>query len=178
MELRTASSPRDVKTYDTARLREEFLIQNLFVADEVKMVYSHIDRIITGAAVPVTKALSIDAGDELRAEYFLQRREMGIINIGGEGTVTVDGTVYTLRPRDGIYIGRGCKDIVLKSTNADAPAHFYFNSCPPTRNTPPCTSAPRIASAWSWAPWRPPTTAPSASTSCPARWRAASWSWV
>ena len=74
MELRTASSPRDVKTYDTARLREEFLIQNLFVADEVKMVYSHIDRIITGAAVPVTKALSIDAGDELRAEYFLQRR--------------------------------------------------------------------------------------------------------
>lgn len=130
MELRTASSPRDVKSYDTARLREEFLIQNLFVADEVKMVYSHIDRIITGAAVPVTKTLRIDAGEELRAEYFLQRREMGIINIGGQGKVTVDGTSYTLRPRDGIYIGRGCKDIVLESVNAETPAHFYFNSCP------------------------------------------------
>ena len=136
MELRTASSPRDVKTYDTARLREEFLIQNLFVADEVKMVYSHIDRIITGAAVPVTKALTIDAGDELRAEYFLQRREMGIINIGGAGKVTVDGTVYTLRPRDGIYIGRGSKDIVLESANPDQPAHFYFNSCPAHKEYP------------------------------------------
>ena len=72
MELRTASSPRDVKTYDTARLREEFLIQNLFLPDQVKMVYSHIDRIITGAAVPVSKALTLDAGNELRAEYFLQ----------------------------------------------------------------------------------------------------------
>ena len=88
MELRTASSPRDVKTYDTARLREEFLIQDLFRPDEVKMVYSHIDRIITGAAMPVNKALTLAAGEELRAEYFLQRREMGIINIGGEGKVT------------------------------------------------------------------------------------------
>ena len=130
MELRTASSPRDVKTYDTARLREEFLIQNLFMPDQVKMVYSHIDRIITGAAVPVSKALTLDAGDELRAEYFLQRREMGIINIGGEGRVTVDGTTYTLRPRDGIYIGRGCRDISLESSDSACPAKFYFNSCP------------------------------------------------
>lgn len=136
MELRTASSPRDVKTYDTARLREEFLIQNLFVADEVKMVYSHIDRIITGAATPVTKALTLAAGDELRAEYFLQRREMGIINIGGEGKVTVDGTSYTLRPRDGIYIGRGSRDIRLESTNGDNPAKFYFNSTPAHKEYP------------------------------------------
>lgn len=130
MELRTASSPRDVKTYDTARLREEFLIQDLFRPDEVKMVYSHIDRIITGAAMPVNKALTLAAGEELRAEYFLQRREMGIINIGGEGKVTVDGTVYTLRHQDGIYVGRGCKDVVMESVDSAKPAKFYFNSTP------------------------------------------------
>ena len=130
MELRTASSPRDVKTYDTARLREEFLIQDLFRPDEIKMVYSHIDRIITGAAMPVNKALTLAAGEELRAEYFLQRREMGIINIGGEGKVTVDGTVYTLRHRDGIYVGRGCKDVVMESVDSAKPAKFYFNSTP------------------------------------------------
>lgn len=130
MELRTASSPRDVKTYDTARLREEFLIQDLFRPDEVKMVYSHIDRIITGAAMPVNKALTLAAGEELRAEYFLQRREMGIINIGGEGKVTVDGTVYTLRHRDGIYVGRGCKNVVMESVDSAKPAKFYFNSTP------------------------------------------------
>lgn len=136
MELRTASSPRDVKTYDTARLREEFLIQDLFRPDEVKMVYSHIDRIITGAAMPVNKALTLAAGEELRAEYFLQRREMGIINIGGEGKVTVDGTVYTLRHRDGIYVGRGCKDVVMESVDSAKPAKFYFNSTPAHKACP------------------------------------------
>ena len=91
MELRTAVSPRDVKTYDTKRLREEFLIQDLFCADQIKLVYSHIDRIITGAATPVNEELKLTAGDELRAEYFLQRRELGLINIGGDGVVEVDG---------------------------------------------------------------------------------------
>ena len=81
VELRTAVSPRDVKTYTTDRLREEFLIQNLFVPGEIKLVYSHIDRIITGAAVPVDP-ITLTAGDELRAEYFCQRRELGVINIG------------------------------------------------------------------------------------------------
>ena len=115
MELRTACSPRDVRTYDTERLRSEFLIDDLFQKDIVKMVYSHIDRIITGGAVPVDKVLTLDAGDELRAEYFLERRELGIINIGGEGTVTVDGTVYTLRTRDGLHVARGSKEIALAS---------------------------------------------------------------
>ena len=88
MELRTASSPKDVKHYTTERLREEFLIQGLFAADEIKLVYSHIDRIITGTATPVGKKLELTAGDELRAEYFLQRRELGVINIGGAGKIT------------------------------------------------------------------------------------------
>ena len=94
MEVRTAASPRDVKHYTTERLREEFLIQNLFQADKINLVYSHIDRIITGAAVPVSGKLELTAGDELRAEYFLQRREMGVINIGGDWIITVDGRVY------------------------------------------------------------------------------------
>ena len=136
MELRTAASPRDVKTYDTARLREEFLIQDLFRPDDIKLVYSHIDRIITGSATPVTKALVLTAGDELRADYFLQRREMGVINIGGEGTVTVDGTVYTLRYKDGLYIGRGSKDISFASADPEHPAKFYLNSCPAHKEYP------------------------------------------
>jgi len=129
MEIRTASSPRDVKHYTTDRLREEFLIQDLFTPGEIKTVYSHIDRIITGAAVPV-EPMVLTAGDEIRADYFLQRREMGIINIGGKGTVTVDGTVYELERKDGLYIGMGAKDIVFASTDGSNPAKFYFNSAP------------------------------------------------
>ncbi|MBQ6175014.1 MAG: 5-dehydro-4-deoxy-D-glucuronate isomerase [Clostridia bacterium] len=130
MELRTASSPRDVKHYDTARLREEFLIRNVFPADDFRLVYSHIDRIITGGVMPVDKEMALQAGDELRAAYFLERREMGVINIGGQGTVTVDGQAYSLRNRDGLYIGRGSKDIRFASDDPACPAKFYFNSCP------------------------------------------------
>ena len=87
MELRTAASPRDVKHYTTERLREEFLIDDLFQPDVIKLVYSHIDRIITGSAVPVKETLKLTAGDELRAQYFCERRELGVINIGGAGTI-------------------------------------------------------------------------------------------
>lgn len=129
MELRTASSPRDVKHYTTERLREEFLIQGLFVPGEIRLVYSHIDRIITGAAVP-TKALKLTAGDELRAEYFLQRREMGVINIGGVGRIAIDGKEYTVGYKDAMYIGMGAQDIVFDSVDAKDPARFYINSTP------------------------------------------------
>ncbi len=136
MELRTASSPKDVKNYDTKRLREEFLISDLFAADEIKTVYSHIDRIIVGSAVPASKPLVLTAGDEIRAEYFLQRREMGVINIGGKGKITIDGTVYELNYKDGIYIGMGAKDISFESESLDAPAKFYFNSTPAHKTYP------------------------------------------
>jgi 4-deoxy-L-threo-5-hexosulose-uronate ketol-isomerase len=129
MELRTAVSPKDVKHYTTEQLREEFLIQNMFVPGEIKTVYSHIDRIIIGAAVPVIP-LTLNAGDEIRAKYFLERREMGIINIGGRGTVTVDETLYTLEYKDGMYIGMGSKNIVFASEDESNPALFYFNSAP------------------------------------------------
>ncbi len=130
MELRTAASPKDVKWYDTERLRQEFLIDDLFKPDDIKLVYSHIDRIITGSAVPVKEALKLEAGDELRAEYFLQRREMGVINIGGAGIITIDGKEYEVAYKEGMYIGMGKKDITFASKDAGTPAKFYINSAP------------------------------------------------
>ena len=118
MEVRPGANPADVKNYDTDRLRHDFLIQNLFVADEIKTIYSQIDRIIVGAATPVNKELVLEAGAELRAKYFLERREMGIINIGGNGTVM------------------GAKDISFKSEDPKNPAKFYLNSAPAHKTYP------------------------------------------
>lgn len=130
MEVRTAASPKDVRHYTTKRLREEFLVQDLFQADKINLVYSHIDRIITGAAVPVKEILALSAGAELRAEYFLQRRELGIINIGGDGAVMIDGRTYQVKAREGMYVGRGVKDITFASQDSSNPAKFYLNSAP------------------------------------------------
>ena len=136
MELRTAASPKDVKHYTTDRLREEFLIDDLFHADEIKLVYSHIDRIITGSAVPVKETLVLTAGDELRADYFLERREMGVINIGGAGVITIDGKKYNVAYKEGMYIGMGAKDISFASVDAANPAKFYLNSAPAHKSYP------------------------------------------
>lgn len=129
MEVRTAASPKDVMHYTTERLREEFLIQELFVPGEIKLIYSHIDRIIVGGAVP-TEPIELTAGDELRADCFLERRELGVINIGGEGIITVDGRTYPVAHKEGIYIGMGSREITFASTDASCPAKFYFNSAP------------------------------------------------
>ena len=136
MELRTACSPKDEKYYDTKRLREEFLIDDLFKAADIKLVYSHIDRIITGSAVPVSKELKLTAGDELRAEYFLQRREMGVINIGGAGVITIDGKKYDVDYKQGMYIGMGAKDVSFASVDSSKPAKFYINSAPAHKTYP------------------------------------------
>lgn len=136
MELRTAASPRDVKHYTTDRLREEFLIDDLFQKDVIKLVYSHIDRIITGSAVPVKETLVLTAGDELRADYFLERREMGVINIGGAGVITIDGKEYNVAYKEGMYIGMGAKDISFASVDAANPAKFYLNSAPAHKSYP------------------------------------------
>jgi 4-deoxy-L-threo-5-hexosulose-uronate ketol-isomerase len=135
MEVRTASNPKDVKSYDTARLREEFLIDDLFKKDEIKLVYSHIDRIITGSAVPV-KPLKLEAGEELRAKYFLERREMGVINIGAPGSITIDGKKYNVGHKEAMYIGMGSKDIVFESDDKNNPAKFYINSAPAHKTYP------------------------------------------
>ena len=130
MEVRTASNPKDVKHYDTDRLRQEFHISKLFTKDNTRMVYSHIDRIITAGIMPVFQELRLEAGKELAADYFLQRREMGCINIGGKGIITVDGVEYEMNPRDGIYIGMGNKEITFKCVDTENPPKFYVSSCP------------------------------------------------
>ena len=130
MEIRQPVNAKDAKYYTTDRLREEFHITGLFTPDGSKMVYSHIDRIITAGFMPVNEVLTLKAGKELASEYFLERREMGCINIGGKGVITVDGVDYEMNPRDGIYIGKGNREISFKSVDASNPAKFYVSSCP------------------------------------------------
>ena len=136
MEVRPGANPNDVKNYDTDRLRHDFLIQDVFVPGEIKTIYSQIDRIIVGSATPTGKALKLTAGDELRAAYFLERREMGVINIGGKGTMTLDGVKYDFDYKDGIYIGMGTKEVIFESADAENPAKFYFNSAPAHKTYP------------------------------------------
>ncbi len=130
MEVRDAANAKDVRYYTTDRLREEFHIANLFTKDNIRMVYSHIDRIIVIGMMPIKLELNLKAGKELAAEYFLERRELGCINIGGPGVITVDGEVYEMNPRDGIYVGRGHKELKFKSLDEANPAKFYMTSCP------------------------------------------------
>jgi 4-deoxy-L-threo-5-hexosulose-uronate ketol-isomerase len=121
----------------TQTLRRMFLIDNLFAADDVPLTYCDIDRSITGSAVPVCTALKLMAAKkEMAAEYFAERREIGIINIGNTGSVSVDGTVYAMVQKDALYIGRGARDIEFKSTSAEKPAKFYFVSYPAHREYP------------------------------------------
>lgn len=115
---------------NTQELRTNFLIENLFVPDRICLTYSHIDRIIAGAAVPQTKALTLESAEELACGYLLERREMGIINIAGDGVIVADGTAYAMQKYDCLYLGRGTKEIMLQSGDANAPACFYINSTP------------------------------------------------
>ncbi len=127
MEIRYAIHPDDFTSYDTELIREEFLIQNLFTPGKINMVYSHNDRIIIGGLTTV-EPMVLEAGREIKADYFLQRREMGIVNIGGKGLVTVDGQKYVLEKQDGLYIGMGCREIIFSGQDIKNPAKFYFNS--------------------------------------------------
>ena len=129
-ELRYSNHPDDAKNYDTERLRKEYLVENLMTEDEVNMVYSFNDRLIVGGTVPVKGDQKLESIDDLKAGHFLDRRELGIINIGGEGAVTVDGEVYNMKYKEALYVGRGAKDVVFSSKDSSKPAHFYFNSAP------------------------------------------------
>ena len=134
-EIRYAANPEDARHYDTARLRRDFLIESLFVPDEVNMVYSMYDRMVVGGAMPVGEELTLEAIDPLKADRFTERREVGIYNIGGEGTVRVGDEVFTLGYKEALYIGRGDREVVFASvcptgepSDAVGPAKFYFNS--------------------------------------------------
>ena len=133
--VRQASSNVDAKHYDTARLREEYLVTNLMVADEINMVYSMFDRIIAGGAVPVKEELVLEAPEILRADWFTQRRELGIINVGGDGIVKVGDEEYVIPHKEAIYVGRGNRHVSFRSVDPEHPAHFYFNSATAHRET-------------------------------------------
>ena len=128
-ELRYAAHPEDARCYDTARLRRDFLIERLFVADEVQMVYSMYDRMVVGGAMPVAEKLPLEAVDPLKAPYFTTRREVGIYNVGGPGVVKVGDEQYELGFKEALYIGRGDREVVFCSKDDALPAKFYFNSC-------------------------------------------------
>ncbi|MCA0991344.1 5-dehydro-4-deoxy-D-glucuronate isomerase [Pseudalkalibacillus hwajinpoensis] len=129
MEIRHATNPTDAKGYDGERLREEFLIESLFKEGEINMVYSHYDRVITGGAIPTNKPLKLEDQETLKTNYFLERREVGIINIEDTvGKVTVDGEVYELNKRDCLYVGMGNQEVLLESTQTNKPARFYLAS--------------------------------------------------
>ena len=130
-ELRHATNPQDAKAYDTARLRKEFLIDRLFAADEVNLVYSMYDRMIVGGAMPVGEELQLEAIPPLKAPSFTHRREVGIFNVGeGDGLVRVGDEVFRLGYKEALYIGSGDRDVSFGSQEPDRPARFYFNSAP------------------------------------------------
>jgi len=128
-EFRYAHHPNDAKNYTTEELRREFLINDLFVENQIKLVYTMYDRLIVGGIMPVNQALTLETIDELKAPYFLERRELGIINVGGKGKVTVDGTVYELNNKQALYIGKGNKEVTFEASNGEQP-YFYINSAP------------------------------------------------
>lgn len=127
--IRYATNPTDANNYDTTRLRNDFLITNLFKSDEINLVYSHYDRYIVGGARPGKPDLKLETIDPLKAEYFLERREMGVINVGEKGTVTVDGTDYILDFKEALYIGRGSRNIIFRGSGNSQPL-YYLNSAP------------------------------------------------
>ena len=128
-EFRYAHHPEDVKRYTTRELRDHFLIADLFIKDEIHATYSMYDRFIVGGAMPVEKTLKLETFDDLKAENFLDRRELGIINVGGAGKVTVDGKVYDLANKEALYVGQGTKEVLFQSAGGEQP-YFYFNSAP------------------------------------------------
>jgi 4-deoxy-L-threo-5-hexosulose-uronate ketol-isomerase len=128
-EVRFSNHPEDARHYDTERLRKEFLVEKLMVDGEINMVYSMNDRYIVGGAIPVTE-LELTTIDPLKSQYFCERRELGIINVGGAATILVDGTDYSLDYKEALYVGAGSKQIIMISKEVENPAHLYFNSAP------------------------------------------------
>lgn len=130
LDIRYASHPDDVKHYTTDQLRKHFLVDPVFEADRAKLTYSHVDRIIAGGLMPVGEPVTLEADKEMGVDFFLQRREAGVINVGGKGVVTLDGEEFVLERRDGLYIGMGVRDVSFRSASEKTPAKFYFNSAP------------------------------------------------
>ena len=129
-EVRYAVGQREMNQMGTEAIRSDFLIEDVFGSDEVKLVYSHFDRYITGGVIPVKGKVFLDMIDSLKSEFFLERRELGIINVGGKGTVMADGQSYSLDYKEALYLGKGTKEVYFSSDTAHKPALFYLNSTP------------------------------------------------
>lgn len=127
---RHAVGPNEAKRFDTEALRENFLIDDLFKKDQVNMVYTHYERMIIGGALPVDRILPLETIDPLKSSYFLARRELGIINVGGPGEVEVDGQIYALDNKEALYVGAGVESVAFKNSAHGQQACFYFNSAP------------------------------------------------
>ena len=130
VSVQTATHPDDFKTFDTERIRSRFVMEKVMAADEINLTYTLYDRLVYGGAMPVTRELALEPFPELRAKSFLDRRELGVINVGGPGVVTVDGEAFALDFKEALYVGRGKKSVVFKSMDAKRPAKFYLNSAP------------------------------------------------
>lgn len=130
LDIRHPSHPEDAKHYTTDRLRKEFLIQNIFVPGQVNLTYSHVDRVVAGGACPAGEPLALVAPNDFGVDSFLERRELGVINVGGPGVLTVDGESHELEKTDGFYVGMGTKSVVFASKDAKTPAKFYLVSSP------------------------------------------------
>jgi 4-deoxy-L-threo-5-hexosulose-uronate ketol-isomerase len=134
MDIRYSANQRDFKRYTTEEMRREFLIEKLFVADQVTAVYSHVDRMVTLGVMPVTSMVPVNKGIDVwkrfGTNFFLERREMGLFNLGGKGSVTVDGTLYELGYKDCLYVTRGAKEVFFESFDSGNPAKYYIVSAP------------------------------------------------
>lgn len=136
MNQRYHNSPKEVMQMSTAELRENFLIENLMQADALQLTYSHYDRMIIGGVMPVYGAVALENFENLKAEFFLERRELGAINVGGPGSIVVDGQSYSLSKLDCLYIGRSSKEVRFQSDDASQPAQFYLLSAPAHHDYP------------------------------------------
>jgi len=130
VELRYAVHPEDFKKYDTDKIRKEFLIEKVFIDDEICLVYSLFDRYMVGGAMPVKKSLKLETADDLKSAYFLERREMGMINTGGTAIIDTAGATYEIKNKEALYLGRGTKNVIFKSKDPENPAKLYINSAP------------------------------------------------
>ena len=136
MQIKYSVHPKDAKSYDTTRLREEFHTEALMKNGKMNWVYTHYDRFMYGGAVPTSETLHLNAPDELKSDYFLERRELGIMNVGESGKVTVEGETFQLDKLDVLYIGKGKKSVSFESDDSNHPAKFYLNSTPAHKELP------------------------------------------
>lgn len=136
LDIRYNNHPQDSKSYDTQTLRDRYLIEKVFVKDEVTFTYSHHDRFIAGGVLPVDTEVVLPITKDLGTEFFLERRELGMINVGGAGYVVLDGKRYEMVSKDGLYVGKGVKEVKFGSVDKKNPAKFYVNSAPAHKELP------------------------------------------